>query len=365
MIAKWRWASLSARLLLLTVFFVMLAEVLIYAPSAGRFRLMYLQDRLADAHLAALSLDAAPGGQVRPTLEAQLLLHVGAHAVDVRRIGSHWTKMLSGSIPPPIDATYYLREGSLFSLIWDAFVTLAHSKGRVLQVTGPSPTDSSVIVEVIMDEAPMRAALIRYSGRILQLSLIISGITAALVYLSLQWLIVRPMGHLTESMLRFRDRPEDETVDVGASRRGDEIGVAQRVLADMQAALRQALTQRAHLASLGEAVVKINHDLRNILASAQIVSDRLAASEDPRVRAEAPVLLQARKWATTCWRKWRLARKCHQNRFAGKIGSRPISWFVATGRNYCVCSRISPATPSKPGRPKSCSLPNPFAASGL
>ncbi len=52
--------NLSARLLLLTIAFVMLAEVLIYAPSVGRFRLVYLEERLAAAHLAILTLDATP-----------------------------------------------------------------------------------------------------------------------------------------------------------------------------------------------------------------------------------------------------------------------------------------------------------------
>ncbi len=35
--------SLSARLLVLTAFFVMLSEVLIYVPSIARFRLVYLE----------------------------------------------------------------------------------------------------------------------------------------------------------------------------------------------------------------------------------------------------------------------------------------------------------------------------------
>jgi len=144
-----------------------------------------------------------------------------------------------------------------------------------------------------MDEKPMRDALIDYSIRILQLSLIISAITAASVYLALQLMIVCPVRELTKSMLRFRDAPEDETSAPQVSQRRDEIGTATRVLADMQSAVRQALIQRRHLAALGEAVVKINHDLRNILASAQLISDRLADSDDPRVRKAAPGLLQA------------------------------------------------------------------------
>lgn len=42
--------------------------------------------------------------------------------------------------------------------------------------------------------------------------------------------------------------------------------------------------QKPHLAALGLALCKINHDLRNILASAQLISDHLSQVEDPTVQ---------------------------------------------------------------------------------
>jgi len=71
-------AILSARLLVLTVIFVMMAEVLLFAPSAGLCRTMYLQERRADAYFARLALEATPSGRVSPALKAQSLRHVGA-----------------------------------------------------------------------------------------------------------------------------------------------------------------------------------------------------------------------------------------------------------------------------------------------
>ena len=292
MIKNRRWAGLSARLLLLTVAFVMVAEVLIYAPSAGRFRLQYLNGLLSDGHLATLALEAAPTGAVPKPLEMTLLNHAGVHSVELR-LGYLWTRMLGSDGGPQPDIIVDLRKETFLSLMWNAFATLARSENRVLRVIGHSPMNHSVMVEVVADEAPLRVALLEYSRRILELSLFISAITAALVYLALQLLIVRPMGHLTDSMVRFQDRPEDETVDIEASARQDEIGVATRVLAEMQSTVRASLTQKAHLAALGEAVGKINHDLRNILSAAQLISDRLAKSEDPQVRATSPALIQA------------------------------------------------------------------------
>ncbi len=59
----------------------------------------------------------------------------------------------------------------------------------------------------------------------------------------------------------------------------------------MQDTLVRELTQKKHLAALGLAVAKINHDLRNMLASAQLLSDRLANVTDPLAQRLAPKLV--------------------------------------------------------------------------
>ncbi len=53
------------------------------------------------------------------------------------------------------------------------------------------------------------------------------------------------------------------------------------------------LQQKNRLAALGLAVSKINHDLRNLLASAQLFSDRLASVPDPNVQRFAPKLMRS------------------------------------------------------------------------
>jgi signal transduction histidine kinase len=285
--------SLSARVLLLTIAFVMLGEVLIYAPSAGRFRLEYLRDRLATAHVAILALLATPNYMVGDSLQAELMQHAGAYVVALKRPDGVKLMMRAKTGVPRVDATYDLGQGHFFSLIGDAFETLWQGGNRVIRVMGASPKDPKAVVEVVIDEAPMRAALIDYSERVLGLSIVISLITAALVYLSLQWLMIRPMRRLTEAMVAFRDDPEDLSATIQPSKRSDEIGVAEHELVEMQAGLRAALRQKTRLAALGGAVSKINHDLRNILSTAALVSDRLTASGDPEVRRNAKALLSA------------------------------------------------------------------------
>lgn len=284
-------SSLSARLLVLTIGFVMLAEVLIYVPSIARFRQVYLEERLAAAHLASLALDAAPNQPISATLSNKLLEQAMVRIVSIKRKDAR-SLYLGDDMPPPVHASFDLRDPSWFGLAVDAFETLMMNRKRVISVAGNAGTVGDTI-DVILDEYPMQQAMRDFSIRILTLSIFISVITAGFVFLSLQWLMVRPMRRITQSMVAFRNAPEDSTVGPEISARRDEIGVAQRELADMQVNLRAALRQRSHLAALGAAVSKINHDLRNILATAQLVSDRLTDSADPAVRRIAPTLVRS------------------------------------------------------------------------
>lgn len=283
---------MSSRLLVLTMAFVMLSEVLIYLPSIARFRMDYLAQRISAAHLATLALEATPGHMIGDALRVELLHHAAAYAIIIARPGDV-RRVLAGDMPPAANALYDLRATSILDAIGDSLMTLAEGDGRVLRVVGASPKDERVVVEVLLDEAPLRQAMIAYSWRILQLSVIISLVTAALVYLSLQWLMVRPLRRIADNMVAFREAPEDPARVIRPTARGDEIGTAQRELAAMEEGLRAALGQQARLAALGIAVAKINHDLRNALSAARLVSDQLGSSADPKVRRLAPTLATA------------------------------------------------------------------------
>jgi signal transduction histidine kinase len=133
--------------------------------------------------------------------------------------------------------------------------------------------------------------MVRYGLNVLGLSIIISVITAALVYFALNTLFVQPMMRITRNILRFSENPEDASRIIAPSQRHDEIGTAERELASMQGQLTQTLQQKSRLAALGLAVSKISHDLRNMLANAQLISDRLASLPDPTVQRFAPKLI--------------------------------------------------------------------------
>jgi signal transduction histidine kinase len=99
------------------------------------------------------------------------------------------------------------------------------------------------------------------------------------------------MTKLTWNIVRFSERPEDPSRVISPSNRRDEIGTAERELSAMQHELSETLSQKTRLAALGLAVSKISHDLRNMLSSAQLLSDRLSTVKDPTVERLVPKLL--------------------------------------------------------------------------
>ncbi len=299
-VTTWQKLRLPLKLLVLTTAFVMLAEVLIFVPSVANYRINWLKDRLMAAHLAALAADAAPGGAIPAPLRDELLRTAEVKAVSWRREGRR-----SIILPPTeqmtINAHFDLRPmeqrnllseaGHRLSLIGEALHALVRSDNRTLRVSGPLNGDSNDFIEIVIPEAPLRQALLRYGRNILYLSIIISLFTAALVYIALSNLLVRPMMHITNSMLHYAQNPEDPSRIIEPSKRGDEIGIAERELASMQRQLSQLLLQKNRLAQVGLAVSKINHDLRNMLANAQLISDRLSTLPDPTVQRFAPKLI--------------------------------------------------------------------------
>ena len=302
--------SLSARLLILTIVFVMLAEVMIFLPSVARYRVSYLQQRLDEANLAALSLLAAPDQMVSEELKATLLSSVGASGV-VLKFSDRRMLLMADDMPPDVDATVDLRDAGAVTLIMDALVSLLHTNPRMLRVIGDARSQSDATVELLMHEDQLQAALRAYGWNILTLSMVISIISASMLFLTLRWLMVRPLHRLAENMVAFRTDPESTDLPPLPRNRTDEIGVAAAELAAMEEDLRRALAQKSHLAALGTAVSKISHDLRNILSTAQLVSEFLASSDDPIVKKMAPRLLKTlhhrRRRASTSPSWWRNA----------------------------------------------------------
>jgi signal transduction histidine kinase len=281
--------GLSARLLALTVAFVLLGEVLIYIPSIARFRATFLEARLSAAHLASRTVELGESETLPTALEQALLSHAGVLSVTLWR---PFGQVMLGRIDA-VDRVYDLREAGPLQLVVDSLETLGHGGQRVIRVLGPSPQHPDTLVDIVLDERPLWLAMVDYSWRILALSVALSMIVALLLFLSLRRMIVQPLARISRELQLFRERPEDTSADPPAIARSDEIGIVERELVEMRDRIRQALAQKTRLAALGAAVSRIHHDLKNILASGVLLSERLDRSADPAVRKVAPRLIEA------------------------------------------------------------------------
>ena len=372
---------------LYTLLFVMLAEVLIFVQSIAFFRLNWLLDRLSLAQVAALVVEAAPDGRLPDMLRDDLLQSADVRAITLRRPDARRVILMT-PMETPVAATYDLTgDGRTTAirrspwhwvkLIGDAVMVFATDPHSFIRVIGKPGTGTDEQIEVVMPVAPLRTAMLAHALNILVLSIAISLATALAVYYTLDRLLVVPMMRLTESMMHFSANPEDTTRIVLTSGRNDEIGVAETELAHMQTELHNTLAQKSRLAALGLAVSKINHDLRNMLASTQLMSDRLTTFPDPQVRSLAPKLVasldRAINFCNSTLQFGRAAEPppnperfelaelaadvaeslaCRAPTSAGAPTSTPHSRSMPTAISCSACSlRISPATPSTPSRP--------------
>jgi len=281
--------TLSGRFLLLTVAFVMLAEVLILVPSIARFRADYLSLRLEKAQIASLAL-LTNDGMITPELERELLANAGVFNVVLRRDAVRQL-MLSSPIPDAIYATYDLRSAGPWELIRDATAGLLDPTDRVVRVIGNPVQQAGLLIEITLRTAPLRRAMLAYGARILALSVLISAVTALLLFMAVQRLMVLPIRRVVRHMQVYAEAPEDVRRVIAPTARVAELRAAEDALQSLQTELTGALRQKERLAQLGGAVAKISHDLRNILTTAQLFADRIGDSADPAVARAAPKLV--------------------------------------------------------------------------
>jgi signal transduction histidine kinase len=288
-------SGLSVKLIATITLVILAVEVVIYLPSAGNYREAWLSDRLRIGIVAARVLDAVPDAMNLPAMLTNNLLHsAGAIAIVYRRNGQSQLLELDEKPMPREAITVDMRQTDYPTLIMGALDTLLHGGDRTLRILGNSDGgDEQSEVEVIMDEAPLHADLVGYSWNIVLISLLVAVLTAAVLYVLVSRLLIDPIRRVTGNIVAYRMAPENASLIISPTNRKDEIGIVENELAAMETDIFSMLRQRRHLADLGLAVAKINHDLRNTLTSAQMLSDQVVALDDPKIQRLAPRLVQS------------------------------------------------------------------------
>ena len=274
---------LSSKLLLLTIGFVMLAEMVIFVPSAAVSRQNWLSDRAEQAGLLALALTGVPDYEASEPLTKQFMTDTDVLLMAAKRDGM--TELVLGEPPSDIGAfvSIDLQNPKRFPSLIAPFQDIFSNGKEILMIKANSPVEGQDALELLIPREKLRTELVDFLKRIFWLSLIIAIITGSLIYWSMSAMIIRPVKDLAEDMTAFREDPERQRPVRGRPKRKDEIGQLEREFIDMKQSQRAAFRQRERLAGLGLAVAKINHDLRNVLSSALLISDRLSMNPDEKL----------------------------------------------------------------------------------
>lgn len=288
--------SLSGRLWLLTTLAVLLSEIVVFLPYVAHERSNWLVGRIEDASIATL---AAAGGPLDATKSSELLHLSGTRAI--RLTGTDGRVITVGDAAAPVDGTIDLRQEGLLTRISRALRAITITEDHLVRVVASSPYRRATEVEVWLNGQGLSGALRDFAQDFAVLSLLIAGVTGGLVYLAVLILLVRPMRHITRSIVAFRADPE-HTMPLDPDNitvlPNDEMAVAGRELAAMQHELRAALWRNARLAALGTVVAKVSHDLRGILTPALLTAERLQMNADAKVQRAGETLMLAVDRAT-------------------------------------------------------------------
>ena len=239
--------SLSGRLLLLTIGFVMISVALLYFPSVARYHHQLLDDRINSARTRDPALHRGAGRTVLAAPQVQLLARAGVEAVILRGGGQH--ELFLSARSRRRSRRNIMRARPIWpNRFRDVVRCLFAPPNRTIRIDATMAPGRSILV--IANEEPIRIALFNFSTRVLALSIFVSALTSLLVFISLYLILVRPMQRMTAAMIDFRNNPEDPGRILRASSRRDEIGVAERELSTLQHELYGFLQQKTRLARL-------------------------------------------------------------------------------------------------------------------
>jgi len=293
--------SLSTKLLTLTIIVVLLTEIVIMIPSVAHEQASWLRMRANAAYLVGLAVRDENNNRLDKMLVRDVLSTADIKGLTLERNGRR-ELLLSPDVKDPLERIrreINLTDYPAGKMISDAWATVFSSDDSLIRVISDGEAANGVatgtarISDIIISRVALRSDLRKYARNILILSLIISSITAIGVFFSINRLAIAPVKRMRENMSAFEADPENRAHILTPGSRVDEIGDMEQDLSALEWRLYQLLNERRRLAALGAGISKISHDLRNILASAQLMSDRLANSDDPRVKKLSPRLVNA------------------------------------------------------------------------
>jgi signal transduction histidine kinase len=281
--------GLAARVLAVTIGFVLLAMSLFYVTRLTAHREMLLHGKIS-----AVQTTVDAFGMAGPTPPPQDLSQRILNSVDVKWMAIETPTgrrefVIAGGPPAGVESII-ADDNSYPESMAATFHALFAAPRTVVKLSAPAQA-SEPAIEFAFDETTLVQSLRRVSYNFLTISLTIAAVVTCVLWAALWRMVLQPVRRLTSNIIAFGESPQDASRVIAPTGRGNEIGRAEAALAVMQGSLAHELAQGKRLAELGMAVARINHDLRNILSAAQLISDRLATIPDPLAQRLAPRLV--------------------------------------------------------------------------
>ena len=167
--------SLSGKVLLLTMVFVMLGEVLIFLPSIANYRIQWLKSRIAQAEIAALAAEAAPDQILNEDLRSEILKGAGVVAVSLKK-GEKRQLVLRDNNLAMVAETFDLRPGMYYNTTPEALFALVTTRDRIIGVIDHPPNMSGDMIEIALHEQPLSEDMRSYGLRVLLLSVVLEAL---------------------------------------------------------------------------------------------------------------------------------------------------------------------------------------------
>ncbi|TIU62444.1 MAG: sensor histidine kinase, partial [Mesorhizobium sp.] len=156
--------GLSTKLLLLTIVFVLLAEILIFLPWIASYRVSWLKERLGTAAAVSIVLVQGEPNSLSRTAQNDVLMAIGAKAIAVRDGGVSRLLVVS-EMPPQVDEHIDISKVGMIDGMTGALDTLFFGGKRMLRVFGPVG-ESDKEFELIMPDYALRSAMLVYSRNV-------------------------------------------------------------------------------------------------------------------------------------------------------------------------------------------------------
>jgi len=278
---------LRVKLLLLICICVLFTEALVFLPSIANRQLRWFENQHRFGY--ALSLSVYKTDEYG--LEERTLTNFELVGMAITFPDGTIEEILTDQPKITIDRIIDLDRMNGVDYLISAMRTLFIGGNRIIQIIGQVGDDGTKLSLLTRDHS-LREALFQFSNWFFFSSLTIALIVAAAIYLFVTEILVRPLYRIYSNVLDFVMAPDDPQAILVPARRHDEIGLVERRLAAIETELQYGYAQQKHLAELGLAISKINHDMRNLLASAHLISDRLSSIDDPLIQRLAPKLIR-------------------------------------------------------------------------